>query len=298
MCKTIARRDEEIVLFFGATSYLLPVAFGRLLGRTVVVEPRGDVPLSLRLQWEQRIPVPLARLLSGLVWGLERSCYRLADALITYTPGMADQLDLQSYEQKLHPHGARYIDTEEFSPQVSFEEREQVVGYLGRLDEEKGIRRLSAVARRLPDSLTFRFLGDGDLTGWLETQLAEEIESGSVEMAGWIDHDEVPGAVSQLRLLIVPSEPTEGLPTVILESLACGTPVYATPVSGVVDVVREGETGFLLTEDRPATVANRIETISDRADLDEISANGRALIEDEYSFDAAVKRYRHIFQRL
>ncbi|MDR9382679.1 MAG: glycosyltransferase family 1 protein, partial [Natronomonas sp.] len=70
MCRTIARRDEDIILFFGATSYLLPIAFSRLLGRTVVLEPRGDVPLTLRLQWEQTVPAPIARALAGAVWVL------------------------------------------------------------------------------------------------------------------------------------------------------------------------------------------------------------------------------------
>ena len=56
MCAAIARRDEPTVLFFGATAYVLPVLVARLLGRTVVVEPRGDVPLTLRLAWSRRVP--------------------------------------------------------------------------------------------------------------------------------------------------------------------------------------------------------------------------------------------------
>jgi len=94
--------------------------------------------------------------------------------------------------------------------------------------------------------VTFRFVGDGGLKSWLEAELAAEIEQGAVETVGWVDHDEVPTELNRFRLLVLPSEPTEGLPTVILESLACGTPVYATPVSGVPDVVRDGETGFLM----------------------------------------------------
>jgi glycosyltransferase involved in cell wall biosynthesis len=46
----------------------------------------------------------------------------------------------------------------------------------------------------------------------------------------------------------MPSAPTEGLPTTILEAMACGTPVYTTPVLGVLSVVRDGETGFLMTD--------------------------------------------------
>jgi len=298
MCRAIARRDEEVVLFFGATSYLLPVVAAKLLGKTVVVEPRGDVPLTLRLNWEETVPSPIARALAGTVRALERFNYRLADAVITYTPAMADQLDLETFGHKLHPDGARYVDTDAFDATVPYEERDRTVGFLGRIDEEKGIRELADVARRLPDDVTFRFIGDGDLYDWLERELAVEIERGSVELAGWVDHDDVPAALNDLRLLVMPSRPTEGLPTTVLESLACGTPVYATPVSGVPDVVRDGETGFLMTERRPEAMANEIGRVLNEEDLAAVSENGRALIESEYSFEAAVDRYEAILSAI
>ncbi|MGM0718430.1 MAG: glycosyltransferase family 4 protein [Halobacteriota archaeon] len=294
MCRTIARRDEEIVLFFGATSYLLPIAFSRLLGRTVVLEPRGDVPLTLRLQWEQKVPAPIARALAGAVWVLEHAGYRLSDAIVTYTPSMAEELGLDGYQHKLYPNGARYVDTETFDVETPFEERETVVGFLGRLDEEKGIRTLAAVAKELPDDVTFRFIGDGDLRSWLERELAEEIEAGMVEITGWVDHDEVPKQLNDLRLLVLFSEPTEGLPTVIMESMACGTPVYATPVSGVPDIVGEEKTGYLLTETDADTMASRIESVLASEELTEISGRGRSEVEIEYSRAAAIDRYTTI----
>jgi len=104
--------------------------------------------------------------------------------------------------------------------------------------------------------------------------------------------------LNRLQLLVLPSEPTEGLPTVVLESLACGTPVYATPVSGVPDVVRDGETGFLMTSQEAELMADDIATILGRDDLDRISAAGRALICEEYSFEAAVDRYRGILDEI
>nr|WP_201289559.1 hypothetical protein [Halobaculum saliterrae] len=66
-------RDVDVILFFGATSYLIPVLFAKVIAKKIVVEPRGDVPLTLRLNWEQRMPAPLARTLAGLVRHL-RGC--------------------------------------------------------------------------------------------------------------------------------------------------------------------------------------------------------------------------------
>jgi glycosyltransferase involved in cell wall biosynthesis len=298
MCRVLQTRDEDVVWFFGATSYLLPILFANLIGKTVVLQPRGDVPLTLRLQWEQRVPGLLARFLAGIVRTLENMGYRLADGIVTYTPAMASELSLDRYEEKLYPNGARYVDTDRFSPRTPYEERDRVVGYVGRLDEEKGIRMLAEVAKQLPEDVTFVFAGDGELRGWLENELSEQLDSGSVEMVGWVDHEDVPEVLSRLRLLILSSHPTEGLPTIILESFACGTPVYATPVSGVPDVVREGETGFLMENIDSNTIQAEIEETLRREDLNQISQNTRELIQTEYSFEAAIERYRVILNEL
>ncbi|PSP85593.1 glycosyl transferase family 1 [Halobacteriales archaeon QS_6_64_34] len=298
MCRVLVARDEEVVLFYGATSYLLPIVAAKLLGKTVLVEPRGDVPLTLRLNWEQRLPDPVAAGLAGLVRALERAGFAVADGVVTYTPKMARQLDLHPEAPDVYPTGARYIRTDEFSVVRPYEERDRVVGFLGRLDEEKGIRELAVVARELPDDITFRFIGDGDLREWLETELAAEITAGRVELTGWVDHDDVPGQLNDLALLVLPSQPTEGLPTTILEALACGTPVLASPVSGVPDVVRDGETGFHIDSRAPAQLTAQITGILDGEELGRISHTGQSLIEQSYSFEAATDRYRAILSQV
>lgn len=298
MCRVLAERDEDVVLFFGATSYLLPTLFARLLGKTVLVEPRGDVPLTLRLHWEQRVPVPVARALAGSVWLLERACFAVADGVITYTPSMARQLGLDPDAPDVYPNGARYVDTERFSVEVPFEERERVVGFLGRLDEEKGIRTLAQVAKRLPEDVTFRFIGDGGLYGWLEEELADEVQAGQVELMGWVNHDDVPRELNRLRLLVMPSQPTEGLPTTILEAMACGTPVYATPVSGIPDVVREGETGYLIEQQSVSAITAQVAEFLFSPQSSAVSTDARELIDDEFTFTAAVKRYVDILTQV
>lgn len=298
MSAALLNRHEKIVLFFGATSYTLPIIFSRLLGKTVIVEPRGDVPLSLRLKWENQVPSPLAHLLSGTVKKLEQIGYRTSNAVITYTPAMAEQLGLNKYENKLYPNGARYVDTNNFSIEVPYEEREEIVGYVGRLDVEKGVDKLVNVADNLPGNTKFLFVGDGDQREIVEEELAAKIESGEVETIGWVDHEEVPKHLNKLKLHILFSDPTEGLPTIILESFACGTPVYSTPVSGVPDVVKDRETGFLMDNTQTERVVNRLEEILDREDLSSISRNCRSTAENKYSFDAAVERYRDILEKI
>lgn len=293
MCRVLARRDEPVILLFGATSYLVPLIFARLLGRTVLVEPRGDVPLTLQLQWEERMPSAVARGLAAVVGLLERGGFVVADGVVTYTESMACQLGLDPERPDVYPAGARYVRTDQFSPTVPFEDRDGLVGFLGRIDQEKGVRELAAAVPLLPEDVTVVFIGDGALREEVETQLADEREAGRVIFRGWVDHDEVPRELNQLQLVVLPSDPTEGLPTSILEALACGTPVLSTAVSGVPDLVRDGETGFLLEERTAESIAAEIERAFDR-DLETVSQRGRELIEEEYSFEAATERYREI----
>lgn len=294
----IRRRPEQLMLFFGTTSYVLPIVAAKLSGKTVVLLPRGNVPHTLRLQWEQQVPTPIARLLAGVVWSLERLGYRLADAIITYTPAMAATLNLQRFGEKLYPHGARYIDTDRFYPHVPYASRDRTVGFLGRLDEEKNVRLLADVAQQLPADVTFRFIGDGPLREELEQQLAAECAAGRVEFTGWVDHDRVPKELSTLRVLVLPSEPTEGLPTVLLEALACGTPAVATPVAGVPDVIEDGETGYLIDTPNTSQLTETILIALEDDGAEQMSNAGRKLVEEEYDFWAAQQRYKYILESL
>lgn len=296
MCAVLRRRSEPLALFYGATSYILPIVVARLLGKRVLVEPRGDVPLTLRLAWEQRIPSPMAAGLAGIVRVLERAGFAVADGVVTYTPQMAEQLGLDPDDDSVYPTGARYVQTDQFNVQIPFEERELRVGFVGRLAEEKNIRELARIAQQLPDEITFTFVGDGELRSWLERTLAEEIAAGSVEMRGWVPHDRVPAELNRLQLLILPSAPTEGLPTTILEAQACGTVVCATPVSGVPDVINDGETGFLIERAETEHIIERISSIFERHELTKISSQAREQISEQYTLSAARERYKSILQ--
>lgn len=294
LCLAIARQDAEVVWFFGATAYVLPVLTARLLGKTVLLQPRGDVPETLRLNWERTLPAPVARSLAGIVRTLEWIGVQLAHRVVVYSPGMARTLGLDPASDAVSCLGSRFVDLERFSRDRSMEERDPVVGFVGRLDVEKGIDVLADVAERLAPDVEFVFVGDGEHREDLERQLEAEITSGHAELAGWVDHEDVPAYLNRLRLLVMPSQPTEGLPTTIAEAFACGTPVFASPVSGIPDLVVEGETGFLLERSDADWIADRIERILASEDLDAISDRCVEVAGERYSFEAAVMRYETV----
>lgn len=296
MCIAIMHREEDIILFFGATSYLLPILFARVLGKRVIVEPRGNVPDALYGKWSKRMSPRTAYLLTVPIRVLEWVGFRLAHKILTLSPSMSEDLGVSGYGDKLHEHGARPVDTQTFCPQTPYDERPKRIGYLGRLDEEKGVDVLVEVVKNLDDNYEFMFIGGGVLQEYVEDELSAKIDDGTVKVTGWIDHEDIPEYLASLRLMITTSR-TEGVPTTILESMACGTPVCATSVGGVPDVVEEGETGYLLDPaDPPEQYAEQITSVLMTDNLETMSDRCREYIVENYGFDIVVEKYQRVFE--
>ena len=115
-----------------------------------------------------------------------------------------------------------------------------------------------------------------------------------VEVPGWISHDkDLTSYLNELKVLVLASY-SEGLPAIVQEAMACGVVVLATPVGGIPDLVKDGETGFILEDDSPECIAGNIIRVSERPDLEEISHNARRLIEKEYTFNVIAEKWQHL----
>jgi glycosyltransferase involved in cell wall biosynthesis len=90
----------------------------------------------------------------------------------------------------------------------------------------------------------------------------------------------------------------ETFPVSVLEACACGTPVLATPVGAIPDVIKDGETGFIMEDNSPESIARNIIHALSRPHLEKIAQNARALVEREFTYEKAVERYRGILNSL
>ena len=116
-------------------------------------------------------------------------------------------------------------------------------------------------------------------------------------MLRWIPHDELPDCLNELKLVVLPSY-TEGFPTGVLEAMACGTPVLAAPVGAIPDVITNRETGFIMENNSPECIAKNVTRALKHPDLEMIVGNARTLVEREFTYEAAVKRYRTILENI
>jgi glycosyltransferase involved in cell wall biosynthesis len=90
-------------------------------------------------------------------------------------------------------------------------------------------------------------VGEGPDEPGLRRLAADTGVAERVRFLGTVDHSQLPACYSAADITLLPSE-REGMPNAVLESLACGTPVIATRVGGVPEVMTDAVTGMLLDE--------------------------------------------------
>jgi len=148
--------------------------------------------------------------------------------------------------------------------------------FVGRLRIRKGVEVLLhalAAMRKQPQAIaaesrylpTLLIAGDGEHRGTLERLTASLELGGSVTFLGRQDGDAVRGLLARSSALVVPST-YEGMPLVILEAMEARVPVVASAVSGIPEVVVDGETGWLVPPEDVGSLLGALREVVDGPD--------------------------------
>jgi glycosyltransferase involved in cell wall biosynthesis len=154
---------------------------------------------------------------------------------------------------------------------------------------------LTAVARMKRDGRRVRVLlaGDGERRGALEALAVSLGIRADIEFLG-VRRD-VARLLHASDVVVLPSV-VEALPMALLEAMAAGTPVIASAVGSVPELVRSGETGLLIPPADEESLAGAIEYIlEDGARADRMRTQARQLVAARYSIDGTAARYRDLF---
>jgi glycosyltransferase involved in cell wall biosynthesis len=195
------------------------------------------------------------------------------------------------------------LDLDEF-PFSSPYNRPPLILAVGRLIEKKGFGDLIQACALLADrQIRFRCRVIG--AGVLQTELQAQIEQLGlerlVELAGPLPQADVIHEMQQAAVLAAPcivgkDGDRDGLPNVIQEALALGTPVISTDVTGIPEVVRDGETGLQVPQQDVPELATAMERLLLDSELRvHLASAGRRLIEAEFNIHANAARRREIF---
>jgi glycosyltransferase involved in cell wall biosynthesis len=190
-------------------------------------------------------------------WTTRRAVARAGASLSVISVSPFAEKVIEKFIPKIH---ARYVVRSsievERQPAVAVARNTEFL-FVGRLTEEKGARLLAEVARDAGLPLTIA--GDGPLL--------EELDrlGGSVRCIGWVDAAAVADRMRQARALIFPSTWYETGGLVVLEALAQGIPVIVSRVTAPVDLIADGENGFVIDPADRSALLDRMRRLSDDA---------------------------------
>ncbi len=149
---------------------------------------------------------------------------------------------------------------------LGFDNDHKLLLFVGRFSPLKGIERLLAAMKYLPQNEKYRLViigGDGPNTPELHKlqNLTRELGIGDmVGFAGRIEQEDLPCYYSAADVLVVPSY-HESFGLVALEALACGTPVVAAQVGAMENIIQGGKTGTVVRNNAPHLLAEAIKTL-------------------------------------
>jgi colanic acid/amylovoran biosynthesis glycosyltransferase len=176
---------------------------------------------------------------------------------------------------------------------------------LGRLVPKKGFPVLIEACRRLADQgLDFHLTlaGDGPERRRLRKLIDRQKLAHRVSLPGAVPHRDVARLLARADLLVMPSliAPSgdrDGIPNVILEALLCGVPVVASAVSGIPEVIRAGDTGWLVEPGNSAALAQAATAaLADPGEAQRRAEQGRALVRQEFDSEKNYTRLKALFE--
>lgn len=170
--------------------------------------------------------------------------------------------------------------------------------YAGRLVTFKGIDHLLGALALLPKARLL-LAGEGPHRRQLEEQATRLGLAGRVHFLGNRPHAELPGLYAISDLFVMPSTDHETFCVAACEAMGCARPVVAARTGGLVEVVRDGETGFLVPPADPRALAERIRTLLDDPALRErMGRAGREWTNSMFTWDRVIERMLACYARV
>ncbi len=255
------------------------------------------------------VPVVRSRQVSIPILRRRALVYRLADRVITTgatIKAIVERAGVPAARVVSVPAG---VDTARFHPGVSgkavreelgFGPDTPLVGLVANVRGSKGHEFFIAAARTVGTALpAARFLIVGDGVGFddVRRRVREAGLERAVIMTGF--RRDVPEVMAALSVLVLPSTKSEATSQVIPQALAVGTPVVASAVGGIPEIVRDHETGRLVPPaDAPALADAILALLRDPERARALADAGRALVHRHYTVDAMMTATTTIYRDL
>jgi len=205
-------------------------------------------------------------------------------------------ISISDYQQKLWPelnyaatiyHG---IDLKKFKPSFEHEGKDYLL-FLGRLSPEKGPHHAIRIAQELGMPLLMAGKIDRVDKVFYDEQIAHFVDGQQVKYVGEVNHEQKVELLRNAAATLCPVQWPEPFGLVMIESMACGTPVFALRDGSIPEVVDSGQTGFVSD-----TVDGLIEAVRGYRNFDRRKV--REVAERRFSVERMVDDHLRLYESL
>ena len=204
------------------------------------------------------------------------------------------------------------IDTDCFKPMERNEalaellqvegQRSKVIGFVGELREKKGLTTLLVGYAQLAKTMSVSLLIVGEIRDGEDKKLFEEFRSANPQLqiivTGHVPYKDLPAYYSLIDALVHPSL-RDGMPNAVLEAMACGKAVIATPVGGVVEVIQDGVNGYFVNVDDALGLAEKMaEVLSQPEKRAAVGGSAREAVLSQYTLKKELQANLQIYASL
>jgi glycosyltransferase involved in cell wall biosynthesis len=245
--------------------------------------------------------------------GLIETCWKLLLKKATYLTAISNYLKEKARSMRYHgdvsivPNG---VDVKKFSHPISLDERKRIRAEfdlaehdtalitVSRLTSKNGIEDVIKALPLMPRSVKFLIFGKGELREPLRLLAKERGVTDRVSFRGFVTHKELPKAL-QASDIFIRTSLSEGFGNSFVEAMAARIPVIATPVGGIVDFLKNEETGLFAEVHNEKSIATAVMRFVHDENLKmHVVESAFKMVEQKYDWDIIAEQMNDIFTRI
>jgi|SRR5271157_4868852 len=278
-------------------STMQAIIYSKIIGKPTILTLHGvgETYSSRDLPLKQKVQYFFKKYIFDRVFG--KIVVSLAD-----TVASVSKLDLKSIGKNFSakrshnnywiPNG---VEPNRFQENENYEKK--YITFIGRLSRVKGFDLFIQIAEKITEiipSIPVLIIGQGEFKDLLD----EKQTILNITYYPRVPYEEMPDIYQQTKIFVNPSR-FEGLPTTILEAMASQTPVIATNVGGVSEMITDGFNGYLYEPDNVEKAATLIISLLNNTDLQKkFILHSKELVQSKFSWKIIAQKYFKLYQKL
>lgn len=273
----------------------IAVIVGKLLNIPVIATAHGGDAFALNSRWITKLKILTLNNCAAWTANTKETANAFGNISKVPQPLIIPMGVNVEYFKKGSPH--KFINSE----------NRDIILFVGRLVEKKGVRYLinafAHYSKKTQNECTLWIIGDGILRSELEQYALSLRISDRIIFFGAVKNKELRDYYSSATIFVAPSisdseGDTEGQGVILLEAMACHTPIIASSIGGIPEIITNNETGILVRPEDPVELANAISSLlSNKRKAQYLASRAFDIVQNKYDWQVISDKFTSIYKK-